>query len=200
VFTAWVRCWYQPLAARRAAGAWLLALAALALLVGPAAYADGIELTALELARDEEGLLLSYGARVELPKAVEDAMLKGVPLYFVADAAVYRSRWYWRDRQLARAERSWRLTWQPLTRRYRVNYGSVSQNYDSLPEALGAVQRGTRWKLADAAQLDDARHYVEFSLRLDTSQLPRPLQIGFGGDDDWQIAVERTILVPEPAR
>lgn len=194
VFTAWVRCWFQPHAARRAAGPWLLALG-LALLA-PAGRADGIALTGLELSRVDEGLLLSYNARIELPRAVEDALLKGVPLYFVATAEAYRERWYWRDKRVARATRQWRLTWQPLTRRYRVNFGSLSQNYDTLPDALGAVQRGTRWKLAEAAELDDGDHYLEFSLRLDTSQLPRPLQIGFGGEADWELALERTIEVP----
>lgn len=194
VFTAWVRCWFQPLAAGRAVGPWLFALGLA--LAAPALRADGITLTGLELSRDDEGLLLSYNARIELPRAVEDALLKGVPLYFVARAEAYRERWYWRDKRIAGATRQWRLTWQPLTRRYRVNFGSLSQSYDTLSDALGAVQRGTRWKLAEPADLDDGDHYLEFSLRLDTSQLPRPLQIGFGGEADWEIALERTIEVP----
>lgn len=164
------------------------------------ARADGIELTSLGLTRDDEGLLLSYSARVELPRAVEDALQKGVPLYFTAEAEVLQPRWYWRDKRVARATRNWRLTWQPLTRVYRVNLGGVSQNYESLPDALGAVQRATRWKLAEPGALDDGgRQVVEFGLRLDTSQLPRPLQISFGGQADWALAVERTVIVPDPA-
>ncbi len=201
--TAWVRCWFQPRAARPARGspwlAWLVGAVCLIVLALPA-HADKIDLTQIDLTRDEEGLLLGYQARIELPRAVEDAMQKGVPLYFVAEADLLRSRWYWRDKRVARASRNWRVTWQPLTRRYRVNFGSLSQNYDTLADALGAVQRATRWKLADPAELDDgARQYVEFSLRLDTSQLPRPLQISFGGQAEWTLGVQRTLAVPEPA-
>lgn len=183
----------RPILAR----AWGLLLAVLLACAGAPARADGLELTSFDLQREEEGLLLDYTARIELPRAVEDALQKGVPLYFVAQATVFNPRWYWRDKRIARVTRNWRLTWQPLTRRYRINLGSVSQNYDSLADALGAIQRATRWKLADSAALEDGdRQYVEFSLRLDTSQLPRPLQIGFGGDADWELALERTAPVP----
>jgi hypothetical protein len=46
------------------------------------------------------------------------------------------------------------------------------------------------------AQIDpDARHYVEFSFRLDTSQLPSPMQIGLPGSAEWSLGVERTVRV-----
>lgn len=200
MFIASVRRWLQPAAARfavRLPVAWLALVLWLAL-GASSARADGIELSALTLARGEEGLLLGYTASVELPRAVEDALQKGVPLHFVAQAEVFRSRWYWRDKRVARATRNWRLTWQPLTRRYRVNFGSLSQSYDALPDALGAVQRASRWKLAEPGELDDgAGQYVEFSLRLDTSQLPRPLQISFGGQAEWALEVKRELPVPE---
>lgn len=199
--TARVSSWLQPPAVLRGLGAaWRAAVLALLLVwaLAPAAQAEGIELIALDAARTEEGLLLDYSTRFELPRAVEDALLKGVPLYFVARAEVFRSRWYWRDERVARATRNWRLTWQPLTRRYRLNLGSVSQSYDTVADALGAIQRGNRWKVADGAALgNDSGHYLEFSLRLDTSQLPRPLQIGFGGEADWDLTLERTLPVAD---
>lgn len=198
--TAWHRRWFlQPRVVRRwgRVVAWLVAL--VFALASPRAHADGLNLTGFDLVRDEEGLLLNYTARIELPRAVEDALQKGVPLYFVAEVDVLRPRWYWRDRRIARAVRNWRLTWQPLTRAYRINLGSVSQNYDSLADALGSIQRATRWKLADSAVLErGSGEYVEFSLRLDISQLPRPLQIGFGGQAAWDLALERMAFVPAP--
>lgn len=169
----------------------------LALALAPL-HAQGIDLAGLELSRTDEGLLMSYTTRFELPRAVEDALQKGVPLYFVAEATVRRGRWYWTDKLVARQVRNWRLTWQPLTRRYRLNLGSVGQNYDSIEDALAALQRSGRWKLVDPADLaDGGRMYLDFSFRLDTSQLPRPLQISFGGEADWTLAIERRIAVPE---
>ena len=158
----------------------------------PAACAQGIELKTFEVVRTEEGVLVSFTASFELPKSVEDALLKGVPLYFRADAAVLQNRWYWRDRRVAQASRGWRLTYQPLTRKFRVSSGGLNQHYDTLDDALASLRRSARWKIAEPGQLDDdVRHHVEFVFRLDTAQLPRPMQIGIGGQPDWALAVER---------
>ncbi len=37
---------------------------------------------------------------------------------------------------------------------------------------------------------------MELSYRMDTSQLPRPFQIGIGGQDDWDLAAESTVVLP----
>ncbi|MES1162262.1 MAG: DUF4390 domain-containing protein, partial [Rhizobacter sp.] len=71
--------------------------------------------------------------------------------------------------------------------------GGLSQNYLSKAEALDAIGRSVRWKVAEPGQVDDGnRHYIEFSFRLDTAQLPRPLQIGIGGQADWSLSVRRS--------
>lgn len=175
----------------RHAGGAVLAALALSLAMG-GARAETVTLDSFELTRSDDGLALSFAARFELSKPIEEALQKGVPLFFVAQAEVFRDRWYWADKRLAQATRTWRLAFQPLTRKYRVTYGGLSQHYDSLPDALTAVTRSVSWKLVDAAQLDDGKHYVEFSYQLDTTQLPRPMQIGIGGQSDWTFKVERT--------
>lgn len=169
--------------------AWLLAC--LVVLAPLAARADNVSLDSFELARNDDGLMLSFAARFELSKPIEEALQKGVPLFFVAQAEVFRDRWYWRDKEVNSSTRTWRLAYQPLTRKYRVTYGGLSQHYDNLSDALVAVSRTVNWKLADAGQLDDGRHYVEFSYQLDTAQMPRPMQIGIGGQSDWSLKVER---------
>lgn len=163
------------------------------------AFAAGIDLREVELGRSDEGVLLSFTADFELPAAVEEALLKGVPLHFEAEARVYRSRWYWRDQRIARASRTWRLAYQPLTRRYRVTFGSLNQNYDSLGEALAAIQRTTRWRIAGLNEFEAGeRHYIELDYRLDTSQLPRPFQIGIGGQAEWDLSAESTLVMDDP--
>jgi len=173
--------------------AWVLSvLCVLMLLAAPlAARAEAIALDSFELARTDEGLVLSFSARFELSRAVEDALQKGVPLFFVAQADVFRDRWYWRDKQVNSVTRTWRLAYQPLTRKYRVTFGGLNQHYDNLADALAAVSRTVNWRLADASQLDDGRHYVEFSYQLDTTQMPRPMQIGIGGQAEWTLRIER---------
>ena len=168
-------------------------------------FAASTELTQLRLERAEDGVYLSAVVQFDLPAVVEDALTKGIPMFFVAEADMYQSRWYWMDRRVASATRTIRLSFQPLTRRWRVNIAAglinnssglratLNQNYESLPEALSAVQRLSRWKIADNAEVDpDVVHKLEFSFSMDLSQLPRPLQIGVAGQKDWTISVQQT--------
>ena len=162
------------------------------LFVPLAARAEEPELSTFEVSRGEEGLLLSYAVKFELPRGAEEALSKAVPLYFVAEAEVFRDRWYWRDQSLAQASRVWRIVYQPLTLTYRVTFGGLSQTYPNRTEALASISRNARWKIAEPGATDDGgRHYVEFSFRLDTTLLPRPMQIGISGQSDWALKVER---------
>jgi hypothetical protein len=170
--------------------AWVLALSALT------AQAQGVELLTLQATRAEGAVNLEFSARVALPRAVDDALQKGVPLYFVAEATLLRNRWYWRDERVARLSRSWRLAFQPLTGAWRVSLGGLHQTYASLDEALAAVSRSGGWRLIDADRLErDGSYYVEFSYRLDSSQLPGPMQFGLGGGADWAVGVSRTLRI-----
>lgn len=175
--------------ALRAMRRWL----ALALLVATSLlHAAGAELAAFAVQRGEDGVSIDYALNFELPRGAEEALAKSVPLYFVAEAEVFRDRWYWRDKRIASASRVWRIVYQPLTSNYRVTFAGLSQSYATRAEAFAAIRRGVSWKIADAGQIEEgARHYVEFSFRLDTSLLPRPMQIGIASQSDWALSVER---------
>jgi Domain of unknown function (DUF4390) len=171
---------------------WPVLAAVVWLAPAPTHAADPQALTAFELTQDDEGVSLSYTLNFELSRSVEDALNKGVPLYFLAEAEVYRERWYWRDKRVAHATRLWRIAFQPLTSSYRVTFGGLNLTYNSQAEALAAMRRTVRWKVAETGQIEPGKHYVEFSFRLDTTLLPRPMQIGISGQADWSLSVERT--------
>ena len=159
------------------------------------------EITQFQVERSDEGVLLSAAVHFELSQVVEEALQKGIPMFFVYEAVLYRDRWYWYDREIAHAARHMRLSYQPLTRRWRLtisptvigNSGvALGQSFDSEEEALAAVQRVSRWKIAEAGDVStEERHNVQFRFRLDVSQLPRPFQIGAVGQADWNVAVAR---------
>jgi hypothetical protein len=173
-----------------------VALFLLVLLAAFGARAQGVDVLTLAAARGEQGLELDYALRFTLPPAVEDALRRGIPLHFVARATVLRPRWYWRDERVARAARSWRLSYQPLTSAWRISQGGLNQSYDTLSEALLAMSRVGRWRIADGSRIEaDERYYIEFSWSLDTTQLPRPMQIGIGGQAEWALGVERTLAL-----
>ena len=167
------------------------------LLPTPAARAQGVELATLKTSRGDGGLNLEFVARVTLPKAVEDALRSGVPIYFVAEAQLLRGRWYWRDERVSRLSRSWRVAYQPLTGAWRVGLGGLNQNHTSLSDALTAASSSSGWRLADLGQIDNDKAYsVDFSYRLDTTQLPGPMQLGLDGQGDWSVGITRTLKVP----
>lgn len=183
---------------QRSASALLAATLAAA---GPPAHAQSnrasVDLTRLAVQRSEEGLLLSYDARFDLPADIELALSKGVAVVFVAQADLMRNRWYWTDQTRASAIRRWRLAFQPLTRKWRLSFDGLSRSYSRLPDALDALRRTNNWRIADPQPAsDDQTYYVEFSFKLDTDELPRPLQIGLGGQTDWNVSVQRRVNVP----
>ena len=175
--------------------------------------AQAAEITQLRVERADDGLHLSAVVSFALPPVVEDALMKGIPLFFVVEADIYRDRWYWTDLRVASAARTIRLAYQPLTRRWRVNIASglisssgglratLNQNYETLAEAMSAIQRVARWKIADNAEVSpDTAYRLEFNFRLDLSQLPRPFQIGVAGQSEWNISAQvRERLRVEPA-
>ncbi|WP_396431611.1 DUF4390 domain-containing protein [Limnohabitans sp.] len=188
-------------------GAWLL--------VAPSAWAQTsvAELTELRAERREAALYLTAQIKLELGLAVEDALVKGLAVHFVSEAEVMRDRWYWYDRKIGTATRFYRLAFQPLTRRWRLNVsnepmsggglaGSISQSFETLPEALDVIRRQSGWKVAEMADLDlEARQYIAYRFRLDTSQLPRPFQIAAGNQAEWTLMVARQLrLTPDMVR
>ena len=202
--SAWAELW------RRGGwvlGAWLFVVSAVW------AQSATAELTELRAERRDMGLYLTAQVKLELGPAVEDALVKGLAVHFVAEAEVLRDRWYWYDRKVGSATRYYRLAFQPLTRRWRLNVsnepisgaglaGSISQNFETLPEALDVIRRQSGWKVADITDLDvDARQYMTYRFRLDMTQLPRPFQIAAGNQAEWGLSVARQMrLTPDMVR
>lgn len=168
------------------------------------------DITQLRLERADDEWQISAQLQFEMPPVVEEALLKGIPMVFVYSADVLRERWYWYDKKVLGAERQMRLAYQPLTRRWRLNVGAgpafssgvglaLNQSFDSLAQALSAIKRVAKWKIADSADLDSNTKYkLDFRFRLDLGQLPRPFQIGALGQSDWDIsATAVTALVAE---
>lgn len=171
------------------------------------------EVIELKLERADGALVLQSSIRLELATALEDALQKGMPIYFVTEVELTRDRWYWYDKKLGATSRHYRLAYQPLTRVWRLNVSrdpigtavfssSLSQTFESLPEALSAIRRTANWKLADLADLEgDNKFTLSFKFRLDVTQLPRPFQMTAGSQADWNLSAQKTLrLGPDLGR
>ena len=113
----------QPPVRRHTMQGLLALLLAWACLQVTPVWAQNVELPTVRTSRGEGTLDLEFAVRLSLPRAVEDALHRGVPVYFVAEAQLLRNRWYWRDERVARVQRTWRVAYQPLTGNWRVGLG-----------------------------------------------------------------------------
>jgi hypothetical protein len=116
----------------------LLARAALVLLLAaaPAAQAEGIDVSRAALVTAEEGYFLEADFGVALNPTLEDALNKGVPLYFLLEFEIIRVRWYWFNDKILDTRQQYRLSYNALTRQYRLGVGSLFHNFSALSEAL----------------------------------------------------------------
>ena len=146
--------------------------------------------SAVQLQREGGSLLLTASLPWSLPELVLDALLKGIPVHFVAEVNMVRERWYWSDQELLSAQRYMRLSYQPLTRRWRLYTGSQPFEGQGF---LQAMQRIVRWHIGPAAELPSQGEAVlQLRFRIDISQFPRPLQIGALGRSGWNLLVTHT--------
>ena len=170
---------------------WLAALAALLLAVAGAvpARAEGIEVRNAALISGEDGYFLEAEFDIVLTHTLEDALNKGVPLYFTLEFELIRPRWYWFNEKLANARQQYRLSYNALARHYRVGVGRLYQNFGTLTEALAFLNRVRLREIAEPGALGKGASFTAaLRLRLDTSQLPRPFQVSAVGSREWSIS------------
>src|SRR5687768_657322 len=163
-------------------------LAAAVLVVGPLlvgllaaapARSQGIEVQRAALSLSEEGYVLEADFEIALTHPLEDALNKGVPLYFALEFELIRPRWYWFNEKVANIRQQYRLSYNALARQYRVGVGKLYQNFSSLPEALaflsrvrlrdavetGALARGSTY-MADrkSTRLNSSHGYISYAV------------------------------------
>jgi len=171
---------------------WLVAvLAMLPVLV----LAAEIEIANPQITASEDGFVVSADFSFELNERLEEAVTKGVVLYFVTEFEMTRPRWYWLDEKVVSRNQTHRLSFHALTRQYRLSKGGLHQSFDTLSEALGVLSRLRNWGVIDGraekpvVQAGDT-YMAALRMRLDINQLPRPFQISALGNKDWSLASE----------
>lgn len=180
----------------RLASWWLAATILLgmlmALMVLPGtARADGIEVQEARIEYQDGGFDLAASFDFDLPPALEDALNKGISLYFVVDFQLTRPRWYWFDEKPVNTSRSVRLSYHPLMRQYRVSTGGLQLPFMRLKGALQFIQRVRGWRVFDRNMVKPGETYqAEARMRLDLTQLPKPFQINAVNTREWNLASE----------
>ena len=170
-----------------ACGALLLAV----LMAAPAAFADGITLKSARVEPVEEGWQVDAEFDIQFSQRLEEAVNRGVPLYFVLDFEMSRPRWYWFDEKPVRFSQTYKISYTPLLRQYRLSVGNVYQNFTSFEEVTRVLSRLRGVAIADHNAIKkDSAYQASVRLRLDTAQLPKPFQLNAIASRDWSLSSE----------
>ena len=154
-----------------------------------AVNAEGIKIKSFEMERVDNDWYLSASFQIELSPGLEDAVQKGVVLYFQTDFDLTRSRWYWFDEKPVLAQRQTRLSYQPLTQQYRIASEGFTFSSKTIGEALQAVGSLGGWRVIDNTQLDPGKSYTgALRMTLDLTKLPKPFQVNALNNRDWNIS------------
>lgn len=112
--------------------------------------------------------------------------MQGVPLYFVSEFILTRPRWYWLDETVTQHEQTIKLSYNTLTSQYRITRGSIFQNFTSLDAAINTIRRQSAPVAAEL--FNSGNNYIAaVRMRLDETQLPKPLQVNALANDDWNL-------------
>jgi hypothetical protein len=163
-------------------------LFALALAWSLPAGAGNIEISHISLEGNDEGYALDADFEIELNPRLEDAIEKGVALYFEVEFELTRKRWYWFDDSIGR-QLMLRLSYHALTRQYRVSSGALYQSFSTLAEALRVLSRVRSWQVLEHGQVSAGADYqAALRMRLDVTQLPKPFQVNALTSREWNLA------------
>jgi hypothetical protein len=160
-------------------------------LLAGTAHAQGIAIRSASLLPTESGYALEADFAIALTPAVEEALARGLPLHFVTEFEVLYPRWWtfnlW-NRTVSEFRTQHRLSFNALTRQFRLSFGNLHQSFDTLDEALALIGRVRYSPAVRYQEVDPGAVYIA-NLRqwLDTSQLPKPLQINALGSREWNL-------------
>ena len=149
----------------------------------------GALITSAKLEGTEDGYQVDADIQLALTATLQEAVRKGVPLYFVVEFELQRGRWYWLDQTVTSASRERRISYAPLTDQYRISFSGISQNVTSFEDVRRALSRVRSWTVVDKGKLKAGEKYdAALRFRLDTSQLPKPFQLSALSSSEWSLS------------
>ena len=159
------------------------------------ARAEGLEVRRAEAHYFDGSYQLSADFDIRLNFVVEQALEQGIPLYFVSEFTLTHPRWYWLDEAVTQNQQTFKLSYNTLTRQYRITRGALFQNFADLDDILRIIGHQSSPAIAadllsgDAGGLfkKDSNYVAAVRLRLDVTQLPKPLQVNALAGNDWNL-------------
>ena len=192
---------------QKSVGLWhCLTVAFFVMLASVKADAAEARVTLIEPRIAQGQLNIDANFSLELNRVMIEALERGVPLYFTVDIEIGQSRWWWFDHKIVEASLTRRLTYNTLTRQWRLAAGDLAIPMTSLKEGLNALGQLRDWPIAPIDRFDArVRYDGKVRIRLDNSQLARPLQIDALNRGAWLLAsdwapFDFSVTTTEPAK
>src|SRR5690606_30847230 len=179
---------------QRTVVAQLLILLALLLVAPSGAWAQSsANVQRVDVTLHEDGWRLDADIEFQLNPQLREAVERGLPLHFSAQVEITRPRWWWFDHEVLKAERLWSISYNALLRQWRVSTGGLALPVSSLDDALALVRHIGGWVIAQPDAFRPGETYEgKLRLRLDVSQLSRPLQVDALNSSAWALATPWT--------
>jgi hypothetical protein len=185
-FSSFLRAAWPML--RRAGSRWGLVVLLCAAFL-PAAHSEGIAVKSATVEPVEGGWQLEAEFDIQFSPRLEEAVNRGVPLYFVVEFELLRPRWYWFDEKPVQFSQTYKISYTPLLRQYRLSVGNVYQNFTRFEEVTRVLSRLRGFQVADRNTVKkDITYQAGIRMRLDTAQLPKPFQLNAIASRDWTLA------------
>jgi len=182
------------------------------------AWAEGIVVGKIASELSDKGYQFSARYKINLSPVVENALRHGVVLNFISSIDITRSRAYWLDSEIVHDQQVTKLSYNALTKQFRIARGALFQGFSELDSALRVLgqqsfpplspdlfnvtetylQKITRGYLGDWLK-NGVSYTVLVQMRLDISQLPKPLQVNALAGNEWDLSSEiyRWQFVPQ---
>lgn len=174
---------------------WLLVSFLCALLFAQVAWAaqdSYTRITAVKLEPNRStanpGWNLAAEFDIKLGPRLLDAVNRGLPLQFAVDFKLLRERWYWMDQEAVSTTYTYNLSYNALTRTYRLVTPTGTFNAPRLEDAMENMAKVSDWPVIQKNQVVLGEPYkAQIRFRLVLTELPKPFQISALVNSEWDL-------------
>jgi hypothetical protein len=134
-------------------------------------------------------LSMDIDTQLSLNNTMRQALNRGLPLFFSIEVQINQPRWWWFDKDLVDTRLTRRLSFNNLTQQWHISTGDLSVTFSSFEQAQAALRRVRNWPVALSDRFNpDTTYEGRVRIRLDTTQLARPLQLDPANRGDWTLS------------
>ena len=152
------------------------------------ANASELSVKSANLMANKQAYVFNADFSIDLNDTLEEALERGIVLFFVVESRIWRPRWWWLNENIATLQETRKLSYNSLTRQYRLSWGNSYQNFSSLDDAESSLAQLRNQIALERSALNKENTYrASVRMWLDVTQLPKPFQVKAVTATDWKL-------------